>query len=455
MYDKCTALPEDEGNWRIEEYCAAIGDDYLTCNFDNGDYCQQRCGAGHEQIKLVLPKSAQETGLQKAMKFGQGTQIINLGKVFNGIADITPKGTECGIGSFKIYTGTSAAGNRRLLQANNWSINQRTQEMKIDTEIAGDISGMVAVASLGNVESNLVPFAISICKSPLLLVKTTAISNLVKPVYELNEEGGSVVIPKRVWGSFVEANACTVCKPNVNIVAAGSAAFTAEAEGLNFDEDENLVVDTSVGRDFSGAIVVSYDGDCADLQEQIRIPIDFTVCGGETVDTKDKRSTDFKFEVGKDQSNIKIDKSQLISFFSNSNPNCALKAFKLTSDEDGTPISPTVAKSIVFDEATGELQILNNNNKAKNFKFYVQAEGAGGSFAYKPFVLEVTDNHAPYFMGFKKTLTLPTVTIKVDPTEKQDTKQVVRLPRAVDREDDKIEYTFTNAKHKWIKKVSF
>lgn len=56
-YDKCTNHKVDDGNWRIEEYCASIGDDFLSCNTKNGDYCQQRCGKGNEKIKITLPPS--------------------------------------------------------------------------------------------------------------------------------------------------------------------------------------------------------------------------------------------------------------------------------------------------------------------------------------------------------------------------------------------------------------
>lgn len=77
--------------------------------------------------------------------------------------------------------------------------------MKIDTNVAGTVSGFVSVQTLGDVPSNLVPFAISVCESPLLKVSTTGISGLVKPVYNLGESNGKVVIPKQVWGRFVKS----------------------------------------------------------------------------------------------------------------------------------------------------------------------------------------------------------------------------------------------------------
>jgi len=67
--------------------------------------------------------------------------------------------------------------------------------MKINTNFPGTISGFVSVSSLGDVESEPVPFAISVCASPLLTVKTASISNLVKATYHLGEEDGKVTIP--------------------------------------------------------------------------------------------------------------------------------------------------------------------------------------------------------------------------------------------------------------------
>jgi hypothetical protein len=154
-------------------------------------------------------------------------------------------------------------GRRRL--ANSWKIDSATQQMTIDTDKPMSIEGYVSVTSLGDVSSNLVPFSISVCDSPILKVKTQGISNLVKPVFHLNEDGGAVIIPKTVWGRFVEANKCNNCAPNVDIVSTGISTFAGPPDGLTFDKDENIVIDTTSGRDFSGAIVVSYDGDCADL----------------------------------------------------------------------------------------------------------------------------------------------------------------------------------------------
>jgi hypothetical protein len=62
--------------------------------------------------------------------------------------------------------------------------------MEIDTNVAGTVSGYVSVQTLGDVPSNLVPFAISVCESPLLSVSETGIAGLVKPVYNLGEDNG-------------------------------------------------------------------------------------------------------------------------------------------------------------------------------------------------------------------------------------------------------------------------
>jgi hypothetical protein len=66
--------------------------------------------------------------------------------------------------------------------------------MKIDTDAPGTISGFLSISTLGDVASDPVPFSIGICASPLLKIQTTAVSALVKPVYELNENDGSVII---------------------------------------------------------------------------------------------------------------------------------------------------------------------------------------------------------------------------------------------------------------------
>jgi len=137
--------------------------------------------------------------------------------------------------------------------------------MTIDTNQPMNIEGYVSVTSLGDVSSNLVPFSISVCASPILEVKTNAISRLVKPVFHLNEDDGAVVIPKSVWSRYVNAAECKNCYPNVDIVSTGINTFAGPPEGLSFDKDENIVIDTTSGRDFSGAIVISYDGECADL----------------------------------------------------------------------------------------------------------------------------------------------------------------------------------------------
>lgn len=140
--------------------------------------------------------------------------------------------------------------------------------------------------------------------------------------------------------------------------------------------------------------------------------------------------------------------------FDNSNPNCGIKDITITSDTKGTPISAKMAKTIRIN-ASDFFKIRNNINKKLTYKFFIQAESSGGAFAYKPMQLTVTDNKAPYFKGFAKKLRLKTVEIKVDAADKDDKKQVVFLPKAIDDEGDKIKYTFTNTKHKWIKKVTF
>jgi len=75
----------------------------LTCNIENSDYCQQKCGKGNERIQINLPETTGPLGLTKAIKANTGTQYIDLGKVFNQIATIEPKGTECGIGGFELF----------------------------------------------------------------------------------------------------------------------------------------------------------------------------------------------------------------------------------------------------------------------------------------------------------------------------------------------------------------
>lgn len=144
------------------------------------------------------------------------------------------------------------------------------------------------------------------------------------------------------------------------------------------------------------------------------------------------------------------------SFFSNTNPNCGIKGFSLTADRKGTPIDAKLAKSIKFDESTGKVEILNNNNKAHTFKFFIQAESSGGSFAYKPMKLKVIDNLPPYFRGFRsaKQRTLTKVKVNADPTEKGNQIVTVKLPVAVDKEKNEIVYKLSYQKKKWIKKFS-
>jgi hypothetical protein len=162
-----------------------------------------------------------------------------------------------------------------------------------------------------------------------------------------------------------------------------------------------LVIDTTTSRDFNGAILVSYDGQCADLQKPITIPISFVVCGGEKVTVKDLKTTKYRFDVGQDQKDIKIDASQMASFFKNTNPNCAISSFAITANKNGKKLTEIIKKTITFDETTGELSVLNNNHKAKDIKFFVQAKTSGGALVYKKFRLMVTDNKPPYLKGFK------------------------------------------------------
>jgi len=50
IYNKCTTRDEDKDNYRMIEYCSSIGSDYISCNSDNGEYCQQKCGKSHEKL---------------------------------------------------------------------------------------------------------------------------------------------------------------------------------------------------------------------------------------------------------------------------------------------------------------------------------------------------------------------------------------------------------------------
>jgi len=224
---------------------------------------------------------------------------------------------------------------------------------------------------------------------------------------------------------------------------------------LAFDSEENIVIDTTAGLDFNGAIVVSYSGDCADIQgDSITIPISFIVCGGETITVKESAVTRFKFAVGKDEKDITIDKSQLTSYFANSNPNCGIKGFKLTNDRRGADLALTRAKHVKLDATTDELKILNNLNVAKNFKFFIQAESSGGAFAYKKMRYTVTANIAPYLQGYRKLKTLPTVKLTVDPTDYDGKTFTIKFPKAVDKEKNTIKYEWTNTEHKWITKLA-
>lgn len=115
IYNKCTTKEEDKDNYRMIEYCSSIGSDYKSCNSDNGEYCQQKCGKSHEKIQIVLPENTEE--LQLAIQADQGTQIIDLGKKFNSITQIEPKGTECGIGGVQVFhdkSGLAPLNGRRL-----------------------------------------------------------------------------------------------------------------------------------------------------------------------------------------------------------------------------------------------------------------------------------------------------------------------------------------------------
>lgn len=140
---------------------------------------------------------------------------IPLGTAMNSVATIVPKDTECGIGGLAVFKDKSGraplTSNGRRLQAAGWSIDSETQTMTINTDQPTNIEGYVSVSTLGDQQSNLVPFSISVCNSPLLRIKTTAISNLVKPVYALNEEKGTVIIPNSIYGRFIDSSKCKNC----------------------------------------------------------------------------------------------------------------------------------------------------------------------------------------------------------------------------------------------------
>lgn len=144
----------------------------------------------------------------------------------------------------------------------------------------------------------------------------------------------------------------------------------------------------------------------------------------------------------------------MTSFFTNTNPNCAIKKFAITHS-DGKSISATNLKTIVYNEATGDLEILNNNNKAKVMWFTIQAESSGGKFVYKKMKLTVTDNKPPYFKQYVGKKGLKKTFIKVDPEDKNAERYVkIKLPKAVDDEKNKIKYKFSGQKQKWITKAN-
>jgi hypothetical protein len=92
-------------------------------------------------------------------------------------------------------------------------------------------------------------------------------------------------------------------------------------------------------------------------------------------------------------------------------------------------------------------------NSGKNFKFFIQAESSGGTFAYKKMRYTVTANIAPFLQGYRKLKTLPTVKLTVDPTDYDGKTFTIKFPKAVDREKNDIKYTWTNVKNqKWITK---
>jgi len=100
---------------------------------------------------------------------------------------------------------------------------------------------------------------------------------------------------------------------------------------------------------------------------------------------------------------------------------------------------------------------MNNSNKNKKYNFFIQAESSGGEFAYKSMKLIVIDNIAPFFKGFRAQgkRTFNPIKITVDKTNADDSEIVkVILPVVKDLEGNKILYKFTNAKAKWIKKLS-
>lgn len=114
-----------------------------------------------------------------------GNDALPLGAILKEIVDITDK--DCGIGSINLYSDKEG---KQPLSSPAVKLNQATQTLDIQTGRSGSVEGFVSVSTLGNVESNLVPFGLAVCQSPLLRVKKVAIQNLVKKVYELNEGDG-------------------------------------------------------------------------------------------------------------------------------------------------------------------------------------------------------------------------------------------------------------------------
>jgi len=96
----------------------------------------------------------------------------------------------------------------------------------------------------------------------------------------------------------------------------------------------------------------------------------------------------------------------MTTFFANTNPNCAISEFALTANRNGKALTNNIKKTIAFDATTGELSVLNNNHKAKDIRFFIQAKTSGGVLIYKKFKLIVTDNKPPYLKGFKNKKSL-------------------------------------------------
>lgn len=145
----------------------------------------------------------------------------------------------------------------------------------------------------------------------------------------------------------------------------------------------------------------------------------------------------------------------MASFFKNTNPNCAISSFAITANKNGKKLTEIIKKTITFDETTGELSVLNNNHKAKDIKFFVQAKTSGGALVYKKFRLMVTDNKPPYLKGFKGKKSLKETVITVDPTDKNAERYVkIKLPVAEDEEKNTIKYKFSGQKEKWISKIN-